>query len=450
MTLVISSGFAGTPFAQYPEVHLSKGMGMVRKTGESSATAEDGRWLRSVVICGGGNAGHALAVVLSQHFDGPVDWLVGSSDKAALIAENHRRVGLESTGVILGSADRLRTISADPSTVVPDADLVLLAVPAFCHAAVLERIAPHVRRGAAVGCLPTRGGFEFDAGRLGDGLTIFGLQTLPWSTRVTSLGETVNFGAAKSTVVLASLPTSAATALAETMERLLGVTVVPADSILNLTLGNPGQFIHPGLMFGHFHAWDGEEYREESIPRFYAQATEEMGDVVARLSAEAIEVAREIEYVSEAALDLRRVVPVLEWLHASYSHVTEDTATVGSCFRTGPIQARLAPVSEVRPGVFTPNFAYRYLTEDVPYGLVVTRAIAELAGVETPTLDAVITWAQAAMGREYLRSGCVDGRDAELLPIPQNHGIHTLEDLLAWYDAESSQPAARRERLVVD
>jgi hypothetical protein len=35
---------------------------------------------------------------------------------------------------------------------------------------------------------------------------------------------------------------------------------------------------------------------------------------------------------------------------------------------------------EVRPGKFVPNFGYGYLSEDVPFGLVATRALAEIAG----------------------------------------------------------------------
>jgi hypothetical protein len=421
--------------------------------GETSAAAGTGeRQPGSLVICGGGNGGHALAVVASVNGNAPVDWLVGSDERATLLAANLARSGLRATGVISGVADRLRTITADPSAVIPDASLILIVVPAFCHTGVLDRIAPFLRRDAAVGCLPTRGGFEFDAGRLRrgpEGPTIFGLQTLPWSTRVTSPGETVNFGAAKSTVVLASLPSSAAGGLARTMSDILGTQVVGADSILNLTLGNPGQFIHPGLMYGHFRAWAGTEYTEESTPRFYAQATEEMGEVVARLSAEAVDVARSVADRSDRELDLSSVVPVIEWLRASYSHVTGDTSTVGTCFRTGPIQARLAPTKEVRPGVHVPNFAYRYLTEDIPYGLVVTRAIAELAEVSTPTIDAVINWAQRAMGAEYLSEGRVQGRDAAPLPIPQNHGLHTLDQLIAWYRGDGRAPA-RGRRIAVE
>jgi predicted dinucleotide-binding enzyme len=406
---------------------------------------------RSVVICGGGNGGHALAVVVSQSVEGTVDWLVGSHEKATLLTDNVTRTGLRSTGVLTAAADRLRTITADPAAVIPNADLILIVVPAFCHGGVLERIAPYVPRTAAVGCLPTRGGFEFDARRLrteDEGPTIFGLQTLPWSTRVTSPGETVNFGAAKATVVLASLPTRAAAPLARMMATLLGTDVVAVDSILNLTLGNPGQFIHPGLMYGHFHAWDGQEYTAAATPKFYAEATEEMGEVVASLSAEAAAVAREVERRSDSELDLHGVVPVIEWLRDSYSHVTEDTTTVATCFRTGPIQARLAPMTETRPGVYVPDFAYRYLAEDVPYGLVVTRAIAELAEVRTPTIDKVISWAQSVMNREWLVGGRLRGRDVTQLPIPQNHGIRGLDDLIAWYRGGAS--FVRDEPLVLD
>ena len=127
------------------------------------------------------------------------------------------------------------------------------------------------------------------------------------------------------------------------------------------------------------------------------------------------------------------VVPIHEWLVSTYRHVTGDTSTVGTCFRTGPIQARKAPVTETRDGRFIPDFGYRYLTEDVPFGLVATRALAELAEVHTPTIDEVILWSQAAMQRVYLVDGRLRGRDLRDLPIPQNHGVATLSDLTSWY-----------------
>jgi hypothetical protein len=395
-----------------------------------------------LTICGSGNGAHALAVVASQHHDGDIDWLIGSEEKAELLRRRVSATGLQSTGVITGTAHRLRTISADPAEVIPDADMVLIVVPAFAHAAVLRRIAAYLGETTTIGCLPTRGGFEFEAAQFvpSDGRTrrrIFGLQTLPWSTRVVTPGEVVNIGAAKGEVVLAALPAGRAAAdLAAPLSALLETKVVPAESFLALTLGNPGQYIHPGLMYGHFRSYDGEEYDSGNIPMFYADATDEMGRIVEGLSDDAIRIARAIEAFSGHALDLGGVIPVHEWLRRSYAQVTADLSSVATCFRTGPIQARKTPMVEVRPGSFVPDFAYRYLSEDVPYGLAVTKAVGELAEVETPTIDEVVTWAQSVTGQVYLVGGRLAGPAAGGLPIPQNHGISSLRDLVEWYRAD--------------
>ncbi len=393
----------------------------------------------SLTICGSGNAAHALAVVASQSLDGYIDWLAGSPEKADALRRGVRSDGLNSTGVITAAADRIRTISADPEEVIPDADLILIVVPAFAHAAVLRRIRPYVSGKTAIGCMPARGGFEFEAARLTGSnsaarVTVFGLQTLPWSTRVQALGQVVHIGAVKQEVVLAALPAGEGPAIAASLSTILGTQVVATDCFLCLTLGNPGQFIHPGLMYGHFHSWRGEEYDEDHIPMLYAQASDETGGVVEQLSSESIAVATAIEAQSRGALPLGDgVVPIHDWLVTVYGDVTGDASTVATCFRTGPIQARKAPMTEVRPGRFVPNFQYRYLSEDVPFGLVATRALAELAGVATPTIDSVITWAQAVMGKVYLVGDKLEGSDARDLPLPQNHGVRDVAELVCWY-----------------
>ena len=61
-------------------------------TAASPLDASKGR--RSVLaICGGGNGGHALAVVASQNFDGDIDWLVGSEEKADLLRRGCQLMG---------------------------------------------------------------------------------------------------------------------------------------------------------------------------------------------------------------------------------------------------------------------------------------------------------------------------------------------------------------------
>jgi hypothetical protein len=219
---------------------------------------------------------------------------------------------------------------------------------------------------------------------------------------------------------------------------MFGTRIAPAASFLSLTLGNQGQLIHPGLMYGQFRAWSGERYDQESVPLLYAGATDETGEIVERMSREAIAVASTLRARTKGALRLDHVQPVHDWLRSSYAEVTADTSTVATCFRTGPIRARRAPMIEETPGSFSPNFDYRYLTEDVPYGLVITRALADLAGVETPTINEVISWAQRVLDKVYLVDGRLEGPDMADLPTPQNHGIASLDDLIGWYSAEAA------------
>ncbi|MBN1135943.1 MAG: NAD/NADP octopine/nopaline dehydrogenase family protein, partial [Anaerolineae bacterium] len=104
-----------------------------------------------------------------------------------------------------------------------------------------------------------------------------------------------------------------------------------------------------------------------------------------------------------------------------------DPSSLRSAFTTNSAYAGLkAPVREAAPGQFIPDFASRYLAEDVPFGLAASRAIGRLAGVETPVMDQVIAWAGERLGYDYL------GRDAGEARIPQKHGFSTLEQLIAF------------------
>ena len=47
-------------------------------------------------------------------------------------------------------------------------------------------------------------------------------------------------------------------------------------------------------------------------------------------------------------------------------------------------------MNETEDGKFVPNFKFRYLWEDVPFGMAVIKGIATIAGVQTPNIDKVI------------------------------------------------------------
>ena len=63
-------------------------------------------------------------------------------------------------------------------------------------------------------------------------------------------------------------------------------------------------------------------------------------------------------------------------------------------------------------------------------GLVVTRGIAELAGVATPHMDEVILWCQKMIDKEYLVNDKLAGKDLHSTRAPQHYGYTDLDKFM--------------------
>ena len=82
-------------------------------------------------------------------------------------------------------------------------------------------------------------------------------------------------------------------------------------------------------------------------------------------------------------------------------------------------------------GKFMPDLKYRYLSEDIPTGLCFAKGLAEIVGVETPTIDKVMKWGQEKIELEIMVDGKMTGKDLNKTRAPQGMGITTLEAFLA-------------------
>jgi hypothetical protein len=398
--------------------------------------------VRKITVCGGGNGAQTLVPVAAHDLGCPVDVYAPFADEAErLRAGVAAHGGIEVTGAVQGKA-RPRRVSADPAEVIPGSNVVVLVLPAFAHESTLRQIVPFLDEGAWVGAMPARGGFDYCAAQIlaehgRSDVRLFGLQTLPWACRIREYGQVVHVLGVKNVVDAASRPAAAPLSppkwcpelveglgeqIAPLLERMLGLPIGTAANMLALTLANTGQLVHPGIMYGLFADWDGTPFDADGVPLFYQGLSEEGAQTLAGLSDDV----QAIRARLEPALDLSAVRSLKAWLLRSYGDAIADPSSLRSAFVTNRAYAGLkAPVREVAPGQFAPDFRARYLAEDVPFGLAVSRAIAELAGVETPTMDKVIAWAGAQLGKDYL------GRDIGEARIPQRYGLGNLEALIA-------------------
>ena len=393
--------------------------------------------IKAITICGGGNAAHAMIPIIRNHFSGKVNLFLPFGDEAnrfqKLIDEKGFLAATIGDNKLYGRPDK---VSKFAKKVCKEADLILMPLPAFAHENTISQIAPFLKEEAIVGAIPARSGFEYAALKIlkdhhREKVRIFGLQTLPWACRTKEYAASVNILGKKKSVGMAAFPHKVTSDLASFLSRLLDLEIEPLPNMLTLTLANVGQIIHPGIMYGLFKGKEKVSYQKETIPLFYQGVTKEIAKTLKAMSGEILTLTEKIK-TADKDIDLDHVLGLKDWLIYSYEGSIADQSTLQTCFVTNSAyQGLRAPVKKEND-YFLPDFQARYLTEDVPYGLVVNKAIAQLAEVKMPIIDEVILTVSKWMQKEYLIGGDLEGRDIKETRIPQNYGINYIEEIMSY------------------
>lgn len=394
--------------------------------------------IETITICGGGNAAHAMIPIIRNNFSGKLNLFLPYGDEAAqfnkLIEEKRFITATIGEKKLYGRPDEASKLAKD---VCKEADLILMPLPAFAHELTLLQIAPFLKKEAIIGAIPARSGFEYSTLKIlkdnkKEKVKIFGMQTLPWACRIKEYASKVDILGKKRSVGMAAFPHKITSELVSFLTRLLDLKIEPLPNMLTLSLANVGQIIHPGIMYSLFKGKEELKYRKEKIPLFYQGVTKEISETLKVMSDEVLVLTKEIKNIDKS-INLNHVLGLKDWLIYSYKDSIADKSTLQSCFVTNSAYKGLrAPMKKNNNDYFLPDFQARYLTEDVPYGLVVTKAIAQLAKVDMPVIDEVILTVSKWIGKEYIKRGYLEGRDIKDTRIPQNYGIDNLENIMVY------------------
>ncbi|MCS6827076.1 MAG: NAD(P)-binding domain-containing protein, partial [Caldilinea sp.] len=240
-----------------------------------------------IALCGAGNAAQLLIALLGRMHEVTVFAPLG--DEAERLRAACATAGVSARFSDSVQSGRPARITADPQTAVQRAELVLLATPAFAHEPVLATLAPYLAEGVQIAALPARGGFDWMAQRsvaLPPRTTLIGLQSFPWACRIRTWGRTVEALGVKAEVDAAVWPEGKTEEALAQLETLLGVRLRPCSNFLALTLANTGQVIHPGIMYGLFHKWDGASFACKEAPLFYGGVDDVTAGILQALSDE--------------------------------------------------------------------------------------------------------------------------------------------------------------------
>jgi len=258
-----------------------------------------------------------------------------------------------------------------------------------------------------------------------------------WACRIIEYGKAVEvLGTKKEVDVVITRKQGETTVepVVKTLQKLVGREPImkPACNFLAVTLMNINSVWHPTISYAFYHDKDVTKPFDEP-PLFYYGATEYTGDKLDKVSNEVLEVKR-VLLEKYAGLDLSSLTHVRDWMLRSYGDDIGDTTSIHTMLITNKGYRGLThPMVEVDidgQKKYLPNFKYRYFSEDIPIGLVVTRGIAELVGVPTPNMDEVIVWCQEQMGKEYLKDGKIAGKDLADSRAPQRYGFTDLDTFM--------------------
>jgi len=404
--------------------------------------------VKTVCVCGGGNATHVFIPYFSQN-GYSVTVFADFGDEAERlqkgIDENdgilvHDRCNPKDIREYKG---RPSVISKDAKDVVPQADYIIIALPSFAIKNVLTGIKPYLKQGAIIYIMPGQGGPDYVARQvLGDQLkagkcTMAGIIPMPLNCRISDYGKRVELAALKASYDLATVPARNAEKAAEGLRGLLpGKKVNIIGNYVGIALHASNPNLHPGRLYGLFGPdsqlgpyHEGMVYPEN--PLFYETWTDLSSYWCQKISDERCKIWDTICQKVPGTGVPEQVPDLHSYLSAIYAGQILDNSSITGCTSTNDgFKGFRCPMKEVQGG-FVPDFANRYFTEDFPEGVAMYKGIADLAGVETPVMDEILTFFQKFMGKEYIKGGKLAGADVAETKSPQAFGIKTLQELLA-------------------
>lgn len=395
----------------------------------------------TVLVCGGGNAAQVATCMFASRYETyAISLFMDEAARWKKVAMSGRWNETDGMELTLDTGRKLASmpsdIGNDPS-IAAKADVIILAVPSFAHGQYFEAFYPYIKPGTIVACMPARSGgdilFAAKMKEKAAGLAFVGFETLPWACRFTEWGKRATILGTKGSILAAVTPESESTRAISVLQGLLGVfpAVTKSPNNLGISLRNPGQVIHPGVMYGRWceEKWDGAPVAEK--PLFYQGVDDFSEGVLLGLSGEVQDVCRKVESLVPG-FSLKDACTLHQWYLDSYKGQMTDDSTLRMSMNTCSAYTGLThPMKQADGGKFMPDLRYRYIAEDIPTGLCFTRGLAEILEVPTPTIDKVMTWGQKQLGKVFLVDGKMAGADLAETRAPQAVGIKTKEEFFA-------------------
>jgi opine dehydrogenase len=348
-----------------------------------------------VAVLGGGNGGHAVAANLSlagykvNFFELPR--FADSLEKVLRTKE------IQIQGVSVDGVAKLNLATTDIQQAIKDAEFIFVITPAFGHKAMAEICAPFVQDGQIIALMPGSGGSLefvniFNQKNVKREITFTESCTLPYGARLKGPGHV---SVLINAVILPTgvFPSKKTGEVIPKLKRFYPM-ITPARDVLEAAINNPNPIVHPVATLL------SATRIEHSKGEFFLYA-EGMTPAVARtyesLNQERLSICKAMGYKLHHWDNL-------EFRDYNLGETEEEcryrilNTSMDAAFGKDGIYAGIKMKGPE-------HLKDRFVTEDVPYGMVLLSTLGDLLGVPTPTHDAVIQLASVINRTDYWKIG---------------------------------------------
>lgn len=339
--------------------------------------------MKRVAVLGGGNGAHAMAADLA---------LKGAEVNICEAPEFEEgfRATIERQQIKLidmwGNEQmaKLNKATTDFREAIEGVSHIMLPLPATGHRRFFEAIMPYLENGQVIVTWPGNYSALLFANMLREGkvdksVTIAEVHTLPWGCRLESPGV-IRIMVEAWKLLLAAFPAKNTGDVIEDIKSFY--PVVPGGNVLATSLNNLNPIVHPvaTLMNAGWIDTLGKDFH------LYRLGT--TSSVTKAIKAVYQEVARLSKAIG---------VEMLEYPEESF----RSRETIMSYYFESPYDREGVVANISGPS----SLKDRYITEDVPYGLVPMARLARKFGIEVPIIDSIIALASAVNQTDYQSEG---------------------------------------------
>lgn len=338
-----------------------------------------------VAVLGAGHGGYAMAADLT--LGGHTVNLFNRSPEP--IEAIRKAGGIKLTGEAVykeGFAKLNKATNNMKEALEDDVDVVMIVTPAFGHQYMIEKSAPFLKDNQIIVFNTGNWGslrfFNYLKERGKKGIMLVETSILIYSSRIDGPASVFVDGLKKQMPV-AAFPSRETKEALKVLNHLYS-SFTAAKNIIETNFNNLNPIFHPGITI--LNAGFSERTKGDYV--FYRDGvTPSVGRVLEEVDKERREIAQELQ------LDL---TPAKEWLDKYYGAKGANLyEAIQNC----------KPYLD--PGERGPKSlqASRYITEDIPYGLVPMASLGDLVGKPAPTMKSLITLSSAINGVDYWQEG---------------------------------------------